>query len=137
MPWPDSLPAGPAAPGPAPGGPDDADLDSGALDAAGLDAAGLDAAVAQVAAAVGLAEGEAGVRDILASVADAEPVAVRDISRLAELPVPIVAAACNELRKRGVIDKTRPVRLTPAGRAAVTAAGPGCGLAARPARGAA
>ncbi|HEY1616488.1 MAG TPA: bis-aminopropyl spermidine synthase family protein [Streptosporangiaceae bacterium] len=134
MPWPDSLSADPAAPGPDAAGPnpaspdtgrpDPADLDAAGLDAAGLDAAGLDAAVAETAAAVGLAEGEAGIRDILASVADAEPVAVRDVSRLAELPVPIVAAACNELRKRGVIDKTRPVRLTPAGRAAVTAAGP-------------
>lgn len=86
--------------------------------------ADLDTVVARAAAAVGLAEGEAGIRDILAAVADAEPVAVREISRLAELPVPIVAAACNELRKHGVIDKTRPVRLTEAGRAAVTAAGP-------------
>jgi N4-bis(aminopropyl)spermidine synthase len=80
----------------------------------------LDVVVAEVAAAVGLAEGEAGVRDILAVTADTEPVAVREISRLAELPVPIVAAACNELRRRGVIDRTRPVRLTEEGRAAVT-----------------
>jgi N4-bis(aminopropyl)spermidine synthase len=80
----------------------------------------LDVVVAEVAAAVGLAEGEAGIRDILAVTADTEPVAVREISRLAELPVPIVAAACNELRQRGVVDRTRPVRLTEAGRAAVT-----------------
>jgi predicted methyltransferase len=87
-------------------------------------AANLDAVVADVAAAVGLAEGEAGIRDILAAVLGAEPVAVREISRLAELPVPIVAAACAELRKRGVVDKTRPVRLTPEGRAAVSAGQP-------------
>jgi N4-bis(aminopropyl)spermidine synthase len=79
----------------------------------------LDVIVAEVAAAVGLAEGEAGIRDILAAVASTEPVAVREVSRLAELPVPIIAAACNELRKRGVVDKTRPLRLTAAGRAAV------------------
>jgi predicted methyltransferase/DNA-directed RNA polymerase subunit RPC12/RpoP len=84
----------------------------------------IDAIVAQVAAAVGLAEGEAGVRDILAAVLAAEPVAVREISRLAELPVPIVAAACNELRRRGVVDNTRPVRLTDPGRAAVAAGQP-------------
>jgi predicted methyltransferase len=58
------------------------------------------------------------------------------VGRLAELPVPIVAAVCNELRKRGVVDRARPVRLTPAGRAglAMPAAGrpgisgecPGC-----------
>jgi predicted methyltransferase len=84
----------------------------------------LDVVVAEVAAAVGLAEGEAGVRDILAATASAEPAAVREISQLAELPVPIVAAVCNELRQRGVVDRTRPVRLTEAGRAAVTAGQP-------------
>jgi N4-bis(aminopropyl)spermidine synthase len=84
----------------------------------------LDAVVREVAAAVGLAEGEAGVRDILGAVLSAEPAAVREISRLAELPVPIVAAACNELRKRDVVDNTRPVRLTPAGHAAVAAGQP-------------
>jgi len=84
----------------------------------------IDAIVAQVAAAVGLAEGEAGVRDILAAVLSAEPVPVREISRLAELPVPIVAAACNELRSRGVLERTRPVALTGAGRAAVAAGQP-------------
>jgi predicted methyltransferase len=84
----------------------------------------VEAVVAEVAVAVGLAEGEAGVRDILAAVLTAEPAAVREISRLAELPVPIVAAACNELRKRGIVDNTRPVRLTPAGRAALAAGQP-------------
>jgi predicted methyltransferase len=84
----------------------------------------LDAVVAEVAAAVGLAEGEAGVRDILASILSAEPAAVREVSRLAELPVPLVAATCNELRKRGVVDNTRPVRLTAAGREAVAAGQP-------------
>ncbi len=85
----------------------------------------MDAVVAQVAAAVGLAEGESGIRDILAAVLSAEPAAVRDVARLAELPVPIVAAACNELRRRGVIDAQRPVRLTAGGRLAVAAAAGG------------
>jgi N4-bis(aminopropyl)spermidine synthase len=84
----------------------------------------VDAVVAEVAAAVGLAEGEAGVRDILAAVLSAEPAAVREVSRLAELPVPIVAATCNELRKRNVVDNTRPVRLTAAGREALAAGQP-------------
>ena len=58
-------------------------------------------------------------------IAHHEPVAAREVGRLAELPVPIVAAVCNELRKRGVVDRARPVRLTPAGRAglALPAAG--------------
>src|SRR5215469_558248 len=81
----------------------------------------LDDVVTQVAAAVGLAEGESGIRDILAAVLAAEPGAVREIARLAELPVPIVAAAGNELRARGVLATQRPVQLTPTGRAAVAA----------------
>jgi len=97
----------------------------------------VDVVVAEVASAVGLAEGPAGVRDVLRVIAHHEPVAAREVGRLAELPVPIVAAVCNELRKRGVVDRARPVRLTPAGRAglAMPAAGrpglsgecPGCG----------
>ena len=76
---------------------------------------------AEVAAAVGLAEGESGVLDILLAVARNEPVATSQIGRTAELPVPIVTAVCNELRKRGVIDKTRPVRLTATAREVLAA----------------
>ncbi len=88
----------------------------------------VDSAVTEVAAAVGLAEGEAGIRDILAAVLVAEPAAVREVARLAELPVPIVAAACNELRKRGIVDTQRPVRLTGDGRKAVEAVSGGAAL---------
>jgi N4-bis(aminopropyl)spermidine synthase len=79
----------------------------------------IDEVVSAAAAAVGLAEGESGIRDILSAILTAEPAAVREIARLAELPVPIVAAACNELRSQGIVDTQRPVRLTPAGRAAI------------------
>lgn len=72
----------------------------------------IEAIVTQVVAAVGLAEGEAGVRDVLRVVARSEPVPTSQVSRMAELPVPIVTAVCNELRKRGVIDRTRPISLT-------------------------
>ena len=72
----------------------------------------IDAIAAEVADAVGLAEGEGGVRDVLRAIAAAEPVPASQLSRLTELPVPIVTAVCNELRKRGVVDRTRPVRLT-------------------------
>jgi predicted methyltransferase/DNA-directed RNA polymerase subunit RPC12/RpoP len=88
----------------------------------------VDTVVAEVADAVALAEGESGIRDILAAVLDAEPAAVREVARLAELPVPIVAAACNELRKRGVVDTQRPVRFTDAGREAVSAATGGAAI---------
>ncbi len=88
----------------------------------------VDAVVAEVAQAVGLAEGRSGVSDIMRAIARAEPVAAREVSRLAELPVPLVTAVCNELRKRGVVDRGRPVRLTPEGRAALGRPEPGTGL---------
>ena len=75
-----------------------------------------DRIVAEVAAAVGLAEGEAGVRAVLSPLARLEPVSIRRISRAAELPVPIVAAICGELRKRGIVANERPARLTSSGR---------------------
>jgi predicted methyltransferase/DNA-directed RNA polymerase subunit RPC12/RpoP len=73
----------------------------------------------EVAAAVGLAEGAAGVRDVLATVAAREPISVRDLSRWVEIPVPVVTAVCGELRRSGLMDTQRPVRLTAQGRAAV------------------
>jgi predicted methyltransferase len=85
----------------------------------------VDVIAAEVASAVGLAEGPAGVRDVLRVIAHHEPVPTREVGRLAELPVPIAAAVCNELRKRGVVDRSRPVRLTEAGRAGLEAAGAG------------
>ncbi|HTS97232.1 MAG TPA: bis-aminopropyl spermidine synthase family protein [Streptosporangiaceae bacterium] len=94
----------------------------------------MDAVIADVALAVGLAEGRSGVSDVLRAIARSEPVAVREVSRMVELPVPIVAAVCNELRQRGVVDRARPVRLTPAARALLagqhpepSAACPDCG----------
>lgn len=69
-----------------------------------------------VAAAVGLAEGAAGVGAVIATLARLEPVSTRRISRAVELPVPIVAAVCGELRKRGLVAEARPARLTTAGR---------------------
>jgi N4-bis(aminopropyl)spermidine synthase len=72
--------------------------------------------VREVAVAVGLAEGEAGVRAVLATLARLEPVSIRRISRAAELPVPIVASVCGELRKRSVVAEQRPAQLTRRGR---------------------
>jgi len=84
----------------------------------------IDAITAAVAAAVGLAEGESGVRDVLRVIVRSEPVPTSQISRMAELPVPIVTAVCNELRKRAVVDRTRPVRLTAAARGILAAGRP-------------
>jgi hypothetical protein len=72
--------------------------------------------VREVAGAVGLAEGERGVRAVLAALVRLEPVSTRRLSRATELPVPIVAAVCGELRKRAVVAEERPGQLTPAGR---------------------
>jgi len=73
--------------------------------------------VRDVAAAVGLAEGERGVDAVIATLARLEPVSIRRVSRATELPVPIVASVCGELRKRAVVAEERPARLTDAGRA--------------------
>lgn len=83
-----------------------------------------DEILSEVATAVALIEGAAGVRDVINAVARLEPVAVRKISRAVELPVPIVAAICAELRKRYVVALERPVRLTPGGRELFGYSGP-------------
>lgn len=71
---------------------------------------------AEVAHAVGLAEGARGVEAVVAAVARLEPVSVRTLARAADLPVPIVAAVCGELRKRGLVSEQRPVQFTTEGR---------------------
>jgi predicted methyltransferase len=72
--------------------------------------------VRDVAAAVGLVEGEPGVRAVLRALSRLEPVSIRGLSRTVELPVPIVASVCGELRKRDVVAEQRPAQLTAAGR---------------------
>ena len=71
--------------------------------------------VADVAGAVSLAEGEAGVLDVVRTVARSGSGSVRSISRSTELPVPLVSAICNELRRYGVVAREPPVRLTARG----------------------
>ncbi|MFL5969984.1 MAG: bis-aminopropyl spermidine synthase family protein [Gaiellaceae bacterium] len=75
-----------------------------------------DRIVREVAAAVGLAEGEPGVRSVIAALARLEPVSIRRISRTVDLPVPIVASVCGELRKQSVVSERRPAQLTHEGR---------------------
>lgn len=72
--------------------------------------------VGAVAAAVGLAEGERGVRSVISALARLEPVSTRRLSRTVDLPVPIVASICGELRKRALVAEQRPTQLTPLGR---------------------
>jgi predicted methyltransferase len=66
----------------------------------------------EVATAVALVEGSSGVLEVIAAVAQLAPVGVRRISRRSELPVPVVAAICGELRSRGILTNERPARLT-------------------------
>ena len=54
---------------------------------------------------------------VISTLARLEPVSIRRVSRATELPVPIVASVCGELRKRAVVAEERPARLTDAGRA--------------------
>jgi N4-bis(aminopropyl)spermidine synthase len=75
-----------------------------------------DPIVTEVARAVRLLEGERGVEAVLIALARLEPVSVRALSRAADLPVPIVAAVCGELRRRGQVSETRPVQFTVEGR---------------------
>ena len=84
-----------------------------------------DAIVRDVTGAVGLAEGEAGVRGVIRVVRMSGPVATRTLSRATGLPVPIVAAIAGELRKRGIVARERPTRLTPQGRRLFGDATPG------------
>jgi N4-bis(aminopropyl)spermidine synthase len=79
--------------------------------------------VREVAAAAGLAEGERGVRAVLAAVARLEPVSTRRLARTVDLPVPIVASVCGELRKRAVVAEERPTQLTLLGRELFAAGG--------------
>jgi N4-bis(aminopropyl)spermidine synthase len=72
----------------------------------------LEPILADVARSVGLAEGMRGVDAVLRAIARQEPVSVRALGRAADLPVPIVAAVCGELRQRGVVAEERPVQLT-------------------------
>jgi predicted methyltransferase len=72
--------------------------------------------VRDVAAAVGLVEGEPGVRAVLSALSRLEPVSIRGLSRTVELPVPIVASICGELRKHRVVAEERPAQLTDSGR---------------------
>jgi len=71
-----------------------------------------DELLGEVAEAVALSEGVAGVRLVLRELTRREPVSVRALSRAAALPLPIIAAICNELRFHGVVSETRPVQLT-------------------------
>ncbi len=93
-----------------------------------------EAVAVEVARAVGLVEGVHGVEAVITALARLEPVSVRALARAADLPVPIVAAVCGELRKRGIVSEERPVQFTGEGRgrlasaiAAVDTSCPACG----------
>lgn len=90
------------------------------------------AIVGAVAVEVGLVEGEAGVEAVISALARLEPVSVRRLSRVTQLPVPLVASICGELRKRDVVAEERPAQLTALGRRLYAAGGlrvgrPTCG----------
>ncbi|GKQ35459.1 hypothetical protein ALMP_20020 [Streptomyces sp. A012304] len=55
------------------------------------------------------------MRSVLRALRRLAPASTKDLSRATGLPVPIVAALGNELRRRDLVTKERPSRLTPAG----------------------
>ncbi|MFF1549131.1 GNAT family N-acetyltransferase [Streptomyces sp. NPDC058291] len=69
----------------------------------------------EVADAVRLQEGPPGVRSVLRALRRLAPASTKELSRATGLPVPIVAALGNELRRRGLVTEARPSRLTDAG----------------------
>ncbi|MER7100240.1 GNAT family N-acetyltransferase [Streptomyces humidus] len=69
----------------------------------------------EVADAVRLQEGPPGVRSVLRALRRLAPASTKELSRATGLPVPIVAALGNELRRRGLVTEARPSRLTEAG----------------------
>ncbi|MFF3202479.1 GNAT family N-acetyltransferase [Streptomyces sp. NPDC002962] len=74
-----------------------------------------DSVLTEVAEAVRLQEGPPGVRSVLRALRRLAPASTKDLSRATGLPVPIVAALGNELRRRGFVTTQRPSRLTEAG----------------------
>lgn len=86
----------------------------------GIDA---EATLGEVAEAVTLQEGAPGVRSVLRALRQLTAASTKDLSRATGLPVPIVAAVGNELRRRGLLSKDRPSRLTPSGTALVAELG--------------
>ncbi|MEU3277860.1 GNAT family N-acetyltransferase [Streptomyces antibioticus] len=77
----------------------------------------------EVADAVRLQEGPPGVRSVLRALRRLAPASTKDLSRATGLPVPIVAALGNELRRRGLVTTERPSRLTEAGQDVVARLG--------------
>ncbi|MFE0731988.1 GNAT family N-acetyltransferase [Streptomyces antibioticus] len=82
----------------------------------------------EVADAVRLQEGPPGVRSVLRALRRLAPASTKDLSRATGLPVPIVAALGNELRRRGLVTTERPSRLTEAGQDVVAQLGMGLSL---------
>ncbi|MDX3117327.1 GNAT family N-acetyltransferase [Streptomyces scabiei] len=74
-----------------------------------------DSVLTEVAEAVRLQEGPPGVRSVLRALRRLAPASTKELSRATGLPVPIVAALGNELRRRGLVTEARPSRLTEAG----------------------
>jgi predicted methyltransferase len=80
--------------------------------------------LSEVAHAVRLQEGEAGVRRVLRAIGELASASTRSVSQRAGLPLPVVAAINNELRLRGLLSRTRPSKLTDRGKAWVDAVAP-------------
>ncbi|MGC4110642.1 MAG: bis-aminopropyl spermidine synthase family protein [Nocardioides sp.] len=74
------------------------------------------AVLRDVAAAVDLAEGEAGVLRVLRTLAGARAGSTREIAGASRLPTPLAAAVLGELRSAGLVTSLRPAGLSERGR---------------------
>lgn len=72
--------------------------------------------LAEVAEATRLREGDQGVRQLLLTVYQKEGLSTKACARQVRLPVPLVAALKKELIKRGVLQESNGMWLTPKGR---------------------
>jgi predicted methyltransferase len=78
----------------------------------------------EVARAVDLQEGEAGVEQVLRAIQQLDPASTRAVARQAGLPLPVAAAVSNELRRRGLVTRDRPSKLTVRGQSLLGASSP-------------
>jgi len=79
--------------------------------------------LAEVASATSLREGPEGVRRILWIAHQEQRIGIRGLSRLARLPVPVVAAVRRELERRDILRRDQGIVISPRGRSLLEAQG--------------
>lgn len=81
--------------------------------------------IQDVALATGLKEGPEGVANLLRLVGSSGALTLKELSRAARLPVPVLAAVRGELEARGVLERQAGLKLAPLGVEVLSALGGG------------